>query len=524
MHRSSSAEHLYEAANFNGKAKPSKSTNNSPRIPRKGDERRAMERKVLENPPELDDLPEGMDDSHLYAHVVKPDAAKRTEDRNKEEEVGEEANKEVKDSQPGDNVDLSREALGLVVTCHDEGSDDDVKYAIASSEIEHTTSGDHTYAVVQITSRKKKKKKASLNSEDGGGGEGGGGDVEGQSVDDGLTTPCDHASLPTPLHKLPPPPKPASRLKPVKPVPFSPKGTTPPVTIGEKKEIVPLNEEQVKSPPSQDKSPPSQDKSPSSQVKSPPSQVKSPPSQDKSLPSSPSRELNPAFPPQTNDLAKSKMLSLSSKPPSFPPPPPPSVSPPPPPVSPPLSLCEDENAYAVVLPTTKRSKLKAKARNAAPPPPPPPSDRMVHIDSVAKPVEGVVSRPPHSYASVDTSNPGTLVQGTESIPMKNHKYSSLHSENKKPKNQMRKYRTLPARGTPPPPPPTTATPTPTTQDDSAYATIQVGENSSRGQSSDSGAPQFLFSSNYASNLIRVSILNDNRSVILSVYATFTTYT
>jgi hypothetical protein len=178
---------------------------------------------------------------------------------------------------------------------------------------------------------------------------------------------------------------------------------------------------------------------------------------------------------------RTRVASINSRPPAFPPPPPPTPTSPPP--NPPVDPDEADSTYAVVDQNfTKRSKNRKQSS----------TDQLVRVESSTKP-SNTVPRVPHTYTTVENSGVGNgLISRVEAVPVKTHSYAPVNGRRRSTKKQkLRSHPSLPPRHTPPPPPP------PTTSSTQAAPGSEVRTN-------PGGTPEFLFSSNYASTLIKVS--------------------
>lgn len=223
----------------------------------------------------------------------------------------------------------------------------------------------------------------------------------------------------------------------------------------------------------------------------------------------------------------SRVGSISSRPPAFPPPPPPPASP-----SPEPSDEMGDHAYAVVSQSMNRaSKLKRQmeasaSKQPAKQAPPPSKEKMVPVDD-AQTTGNWTSRAPHTYVAVEEGEePGEgPIERTVSIPMKSHGYSTVGPNSvasrqrggaaaggggggsRKDKDTMRSRPSLPRRQTPPPPPPVSSVAAPPTvggaQERRGSGQDRRGSGQDR-RGSDVAAGGFLFSQDYASNLIQVS--------------------
>ena len=192
MRKVSSAEHLYEATDFEDKAGIPKSATNSPQVPRKspdlGDHAPSPtlplpNRNFLASPPNLDELKEGVDSSQLYAQVVAPPKQQPTKkDELPEKKKGDAAAAAgVSDQASNGGVIGTSAAVGpsdvkaafeeqekelLVVTSLDDrfgrvvSPEREVK-----TEIEHMMQGDDAYAVVPTKLKKKIRKRKMESSE-----------------------------------------------------------------------------------------------------------------------------------------------------------------------------------------------------------------------------------------------------------------------------------------------------------------------------------------------------------------------
>ena len=375
LHKSTSVEHLYESTDdFNNKD-GSKSASNSPQLikrsPQQVPELPRPNLKLLENPPEPNEIPENVDVKELYAQVTKPkkkgkvletkrsashgdsegDVQKVSETKNMVEE--EEIKKKDTDESERDNattaaatevVNSLREQEGLVVTYYNTNDDGSGSGTVGDVvEIEHTTAnggdGDENalYAVVKPVKNKKKKTKTESTQ----------GDTTSPPADasannikdksrendkiesgpsaDGSPAPKVSQKPPRPIRKAPPKPKPYYRDQ--------ERATSP--------------QRQVTSPPGHVTSPPRHVTSPSQEPTTVLEPVKTTSDKNTStttlqetfanlkidteqttprkLPTPPKSPISPtpqiaiSLPP----MARSRAASLASKPPSFPPPPPP---------------------------------------------------------------------------------------------------------------------------------------------------------------------------------------------------------
>ena len=567
--RSASAEHLYETADFNSNnvaaSRGACSTDNSPQVGRRsqdGGESKEQEVKVLDRPPEPEELPEGVSMDHLYAQVVKTKPGKKQKknvpDSKKDESAlsdnipvegvsgGADADGEGSDAK-GDNKKFrnsTHEAQGLVVTCHDrEGSAEREVNALPSGDIEHTavTENGNVYALVSNVAKKKKRKKKFVEEKESEPAA----VEEGESVandkevevkaddsevnadgDDGNKDKNSSENSPSSSSPSSPPVKPkhsppqrkssSVRQPPNKPPAFISRGDSSPASLRKVSvDLLPKESTststtttattttttttQVRSPVRRAPPPPSS-KPPKST--SPPPTLPPPPPETPPPPPPPTE--TPPPPPQStpisddlllNPVARSRMASLSSRPPDFPPPPPPPSAA--------AITGEEDPTYAVVEkvpPRKNKGKQKKEQKSAS-------FDAPALADIASKPVS---SRPPHTYKSVDekiTSNGRILVEGKTFVPVKSHGYTTVptrRAQSMKQKEKMRKYPTLPQRHTPPPPPP----PPPS---DSPSPGVEERENKlgrgsvPRGSLTSEGTHQFLFRSDYASSLIKVSM-------------------
>ncbi len=181
LQRSSSVEHMYEAtpmgngtSNKNSvKPRATKSTNNSPHIVRKFDESQKQELS-MEGSGQLND---SVADS-LYAQVI--DTRKPGKKTSNADDVSK-TDSEPKDVDTNTANHRVHNGKTLVVTYHALPTKDPntMEEVISSGDIEHTVTGNATYALVQTI--KKKKKKNKLGKEDSGEAEAGESDTVGVS-------------------------------------------------------------------------------------------------------------------------------------------------------------------------------------------------------------------------------------------------------------------------------------------------------------------------------------------------------
>lgn len=197
MRKASSAEHLYETADFGNDVKMPKSARNSPQVPRKPPERGnegaagpsaspalpLPNRNFLAGPPNLDELNKGVDPSQLYAQVVaspkQPPKKRKSDDLSEKEsadsagaarqtdETGNEGavagvTGGVQDVEGGHAPEQLKEKDHLVVTSLNQTPSPE---HVASADIEHTIEGEDAYAVVSTELKKKARKRKTKSSE-----------------------------------------------------------------------------------------------------------------------------------------------------------------------------------------------------------------------------------------------------------------------------------------------------------------------------------------------------------------------
>ena len=467
--QSSSAEHLYETADLDNNTTGSKPPHNSPQVAGNDsglEEKRIQERKVLNGPPEPHELPEGMDQDHLYAQVVNS-IGKRKPPKDGDNSMKMDK-PEASSGQGPENRDKKimlsslHEAQGLVVTYHQVSVG--VKGAestVPSKDIEHLASGNDMYAVVHSVSKKKKLNKTkslSLESsstcveqdtlvvpqreevtcEENNTTLDDGGKNETKKEED--ESSCSVAvkrsnSSPDakPKRSLPIAQKPRPALN--RPLPFSPKDCA---KVEERPEVQ------------------NPDKIPSLVHSAPPPK---------------GSKVDAVLPPSPSNLSPTKRTranTLSSRPPAFPPPPPPDTTPS---ANGDIDVPDDVNdpMYAVVDQKPANAKWNQKKGQEKL------SEQLVHNDSAA--------HASHMYVAVDTTT-GKMVEEKEPLPSVPVRRSLKRKNN----NSLRKYPTLPAKQTPPPPPPPLAGHTPSL--------------ASQDQVNGSPGP-FLFPKEYA--MIKVSV-------------------
>ena len=523
--RSSSAEHLFdptaEVSRFD--VRGSRTANNSPQIRRKSPE--AGGAAAAEEAPPTPN--EGVDSqNHMYAQVVKNKNKKK---KQKTAATGEEsptkpadekealANSDAKngEEEAGGSKRGSGQDVGVMSTAEVKGEEPEV-VGIPSGDIEHENAGSHLYAVVSTKKSKKSLvKSASLEhdkvatpttNEAG----------TAQVPEEDVKNDVNGLDLPTltsaPVPEPPRSGKPATLSKPPpKPVPFSSRaGYTSPTSPGVDSGVSISSQgstgpERARSPVRQAPPVPRSAKV-SAALRTPQNTLS--PSTEKiprrpSLNCRPPNTLSPSAekiprrpslncrPPNTLSPSAEKIPrrpSLNSRPPNFPPPPPPT------PTSPPLDPPEDDEiedpTYAVI--DNKRPKNRKHSVESALTVPP--SEKLVRVNSVGKP-SNTLPRVPHTYTTVESRENGNgLISRTEAVPVRSHQYSTAHNrragsrKGNKGSQKLRSHPSLPPRHTPPPPPP----PSSSSQD--------VGSSEDRANS------EFLFSSNYASTLIKVSKL------------------
>ena len=530
-------EHLYEATPFSkedkkkkgGKSKGTKSSNNSPHIVRKFPEGQQQELKLGGSGGHIEDLQA----DGLYAQVMdKIQPGKK---------VGEAVGASMTNGNGGtevgrENTESQRVHNGktLVVTYHAlPMKDNTTEEVISSGDIEHTVTGDAMYAMVQTTKKKKKKKKPKAKEDTDAGGSGA---ENGVGVSEDVTDAvCENVNkdsgsavategeAPSPLQASaangsaddgetvePPgrnvdderenaatdvrgsvatadneePKKASEKEEGVRPSeitasePIKDKSTPPPKP---RRSFRTKKESLLDSSPS---AAPTEAVSGTSPVltattlprmarskRSPARQAPPPPPGRKSQPTA-----KPPPPPPPSDPA-------SSGPPAFPPPPPPASK------SPSPAPQEEEHMYAIV--NVRRSKPKVVDANAL-------IDMWLAEDAVSEDKSDdstttttAVPKNPTKKNSVTTSS----TSKANSLPRGMSLRSSLTKDNK-----MKKNPSLPPRHTPPPPPP------PAGEDTGAVPKNDVGGAGGRktsGVVEHNASHQFLFSSHYASNLIKV---------------------
>lgn len=470
--RSSSADHLYDSMDFADRldGRGSKSTNNSPQIPRRSPDRRA-ERGVAaaeEAPP----IPnEGVDvQDHLYAQVVKNKKKRKKVAAGGELPAGEKVSMVVSNATNDKEEGGSSRESGQDLGASAEGKEEEPEViGIPSGDIEHESSGSHLYAVINTKKSKKAARLANPNP-----------DKETTPINIESTPTgveevsdvssldfCTPTSVPVPVR---PPPRGGKVALPPKPAPFSGRaGITPPTSPGVDSGV---------SISSQGSGGPG------------PERARSPVRQAPPIPKSTKVSVNlPSFQRSLSPPceARPRISSISSRPPDFPPPPPP-----PTPTTPPPTDGTEDPAYAVVDQCLNKRKNRRKHSDSALSAPP--TDKLVLVESVARP-SNAMPRLPHTYTSVVKNGEGNgLISRTETIPVKTHPYATANGRrggSRKHKGEkMKTHPSLPPKHTPPPPPPPSSSQT-------------LG---SEGRTNPGGPPQFLFRSDYSSTLIKVSEL------------------
>lgn len=460
--RSSSAENLCEAMEFDKlEDRGSISTNNSPQIFRRSPDR-GVERGVaaVETPPNPEEVVDCQD--HLYAQVVRKKKSKKHKkepdgEEMREAEKGVAGPEAAKDGGGRDEVDI-------------DGKGEEPEVAgIPSEAIQHENAGSHLYAVCINTKKgKKAAKSASL-------------DLGNETTPTTMPTnneieirsagteeakmKVNGLDLCPPSLPVKPPRDGKAAPLPARPLPFSVRtGNTAPTSPGVDSGV------SISSQGSNGGQGPERVRSPVRQA--PPI----PKSSKISTAPSPSSQMSVPSPGDT----RARVTSISSKPPAFPPPPPPAATTPPP------GEGVEDPAYAVVDQSFSRRKSR---KQSDPSPTVPPMEKLVHVNSVS--VSGTIPRASHTYTAVDQKSNG-LISRTEALPVKSRAGSAGDGRRKGSEKgeKMRSHPSLPPRHTPPPPPPPP----------SSSQTIGSEHHIPGGQ----GAPQFLFSSNYASTLIKVS--------------------
>lgn len=507
--RSSSAEHLYDMADFSLAAasvalQSSRSTDNSPQVMRRSPdpvpapaERRGSGAEgrgaAGDNP---DDFPADLEQDHMYAQVVKKSKKKASQEKEKVL-----AKKEVKTRERSEsgNETKGNPGNGIEMTASMENGreqvslDTDRKWEVQEGE-EPGAEATHTYAIVNNTSKKLKNKKARSVDQGGGGAMATenslvGGLRRGEGFDDDVGGIRRSNTSPNPT-----PPLVRSRVAPM------PMRATSPVAAYSKNSS--LSAGRPISTPSPDTAELPGVVQRSDRARSPARHAPPPPKGPRGV--APPLTSLPKNDTPSADLASPQTAptktGVTSRPPAFPPPPPP-LSPSP---DPPGGDDDDteDHAYAVVD-QSQNARLRRKNKQAETKlAPRQVTSELVHIDSVSRP-GGVVPRAPHTYSTVeDASEEGT--GGTVSVPIKSHPYDAVvfpKKGSKKQAERLRKHPSLPPKQAPPPPPPA-APPVP------PY--LGGNENFVGG----GNGPQFLFSQDYASTLIKVSKLAI--SVLLSI--------
>ena len=481
--RASSAEHLFEPAKFDrdGGACVSKSTDNSPHVLRRSPvPPEAMGGLPLPPPPPPDaneDLGEAEvgEQDHLYAQVTNSNKMKRKKKMMAENEQDQDGKTSADSAKDGDGDGNGSKRGSLTDSKQEPELDVEKEVGLPSEEIEHESSGANLYAVVSNVSKKKKRlKSASLDS---------GAPPTDEVKGDGST---------------PSPPVRAKSAKciPPKPMPFTSRpGNITPTSPGVDSGV------SVSSPGGGQGT--DRAKSPIRQAPPIPKMAAA-----KVPPQCPLPPVPGLSPDDSAPVSVTRRGSMSSRPPAFPPPPPPPSAHTDTPTG-----DDEDHAYAVVeqIKKPRRSKKHAQPTTAA--------DKMVHMDNVLRSGSGTnpPARAPHLYSTVVEAEPGVpstngLVTRSESITPKSHPYETvpLPGASKgggaaaakggggtgakgggsgKKKEKMRQHPALPPRHTPPPPPPPSS------------SQVVPSELDCEG----GGDHQFLFSSHYASNLIKVSI-------------------
>lgn len=569
--RSSSVEHLYEATPFGAsnkkkrnKPRATKSSNNSPHIIRKFADDQQHEL-TLDGSGNLDDaFGDGLYAQVLDSKKIGKQRGRRQSDGNvggvsetTVEGVGLEEGGERNDN--GGNTENHRVHNGktLVVTYHalpvkEKGK---MEETICSEDIEHTVTGDATYALVQTTKKKKKKKPQERDEEGGNGkredgeqgdegnsrpstpsnpaaesseviaeevatevlengdskGQGKNGEItnsheevtEGAAAATVVTTDVlkednnnkekveeaqEESAAPERKDKVTPPPKPRRSVM-RKPEKIRSESDTSGASVSLTPPTPPPPTSQAG-----DRSARSR-KSPARQAPPPP------PGRAKSPPPAPPSQAPPSIPAPHPPSDPPPGAGTVSGPPSFPPPPPPLESKSPSPVP----LETEDHTYAVVnIKTTKPKKVDANAL----------IDMWLAEDAAkgCKADEEAIKKGPSETTATRTSTKKkTSVSNgkannnsaSSSSPSTNQKSVSLprgiNLRSSFNKDKMKKNPSLPPRHTPPPPPPPSGAVAPPLSSSSAPKDATVVRRSSAGN----GNHTFLFSSDYASTLIKV---------------------
>lgn len=466
--QASSAEHLFEPAAKFDRARGacvSKSTDNSPHVLCRSPVRPEAvggAEKGADNPlppppppPDASEHLEGGGQDHLYAQVTKSNKKRRKKTKI-ENEPDRDSKTSADSARDGDENGSKR---GSLIDSKQEPELNVEKEVGLPSDDE--SSGANLYAVVSNVS-KKRLKSASLDS------------ATDEVKSGGGSTP----SLPVRAK--------SAKFVPPKPMPFTPQpGNTTPTSPGVDSGV------SVSTPGGGQGA---------DRARSP---IRQAPSIPKMAAAKVAPPLTPVPPPADSaSVSLTHRASMSSKPPAFPPPPPP------PSTHTDFPAGEDEDhTYAVVEQTFKKPR-----KNKKPPQPTTTTttttDKMVHIDSVLRHGTGP-GRAPHLYSTVVEAEPPSkgLVTRSESITPRSHGYETVdlaapkRGGSGRKKERMRQHPTLPPRHTPPPPPPP-----PSPSSSQVVPSEPDSGGNQLGDREGGGNHQFLFSSHYASNLIKVSVI------------------
>ena len=394
----------------------------------------------------------------------------------------------------------------MVVTYHSRSTEQEsaTETQVLSGNIEHTMLGDATYAVVQVSKNKKKTGKSgslSSNMELKGETHGSselrvGGDGENESTSGASASSSSFASTREEVREgevedtKVPPPKPLRSQKSI---------TTSKVLMTEAP--TPANSESTSALSEGKRA--HAPKKPRYPAPPPPRKFKVP---------SPSPQYLPPLMEPPESVACPPQAATSSGPPSFPPPQPPDSPSHPPPPQPPDSPSHTPSAEARPKPAHTYEAVTEFST---------PNEKMAKVDDLV--IHTQAENVGEKKASVSEATGGLLYP--QKPPRSIHKNSgkatpsgkgkiasySLNTEDLKKgfKNdgRFKKSPSLPPRSSPPPPPPPSAPPSLTQLDGSRPGSLPRNKKMDATTYGDEAGkdPQFLFSQDYSSNLIKVSI-------------------